>query len=78
MEQSAGAETPGAMRRFTYYRWHGTPHLYYSKYSQAQLASFAAAVTRTRAAATWCVFDNTARHAAWNDALEFMAALQAL
>ncbi len=31
---------------------------------------------RTRATETWCVFDNTARHAAWDDALQFMATLR--
>jgi uncharacterized protein YecE (DUF72 family) len=50
--------------------------MYYSKYSQAQLAIFAAAVERTKATEAWCVFDNTARHAAWDDALQFMAALR--
>lgn len=70
-----GAEAPGGLRRFAYFRWHGSPRLYYSKYSEAQLAIFAAAVTRTKATDTWCVFDNTARYAAWDDALQFMAAL---
>jgi uncharacterized protein YecE (DUF72 family) len=72
----AGAELPGGARRFAYFRWHGAPRLYYSKYSQAQLAIFAAMVKKAKAAETWCVFDNTARHAAWDDALEFMAALR--
>jgi uncharacterized protein YecE (DUF72 family) len=71
-----GAEAPGGLRRFAYFRWHGAPRLYYSKYSEAQLAAFAAAVTRTNAIESWCVFDNTARHAAWDDALQFMAALR--
>jgi hypothetical protein len=26
----------------------------------------------------WCIFDNTARHAAWDDALQFLHALRAL
>ena len=39
-------------------------------------ATFAAAVTKAKATETWCVFDNTARHAAWDDALQFMAALR--
>jgi uncharacterized protein YecE (DUF72 family) len=73
-----GAEAPGGMRRFAYFRWHGAPYLYYSKYSDAQLAAFAEAVTRTKAAETWCVFDNTARYAAWDDALQLTAALRAL
>jgi uncharacterized protein YecE (DUF72 family) len=64
------------VRRFAYFRWHGSPRLYYSKYSEAQLATFAAAVTKAKVTETWCVFDNTARHAAWDDALQFMAALR--
>jgi uncharacterized protein YecE (DUF72 family) len=71
-----GAEAPGGSRRFAYFRWHGAPRLYYSKYSEAQLASFAATVAEAKASDTWCVFDNTARHAAWDDALQFMAALE--
>jgi uncharacterized protein YecE (DUF72 family) len=71
-----GAEAPGGARRFAYFRWHGAPHLYYSKYSEARLAAFAAAVRRTNASEIWCVFDNTARHAAWDDALNFAAALR--
>jgi uncharacterized protein YecE (DUF72 family) len=73
-----GAEAPGGERRFAYFRWHGSPRMYYSKYSQAQLASFAATVRKTKAMETWCIFDNTARHAAWDDALQFVAALRAM
>jgi uncharacterized protein YecE (DUF72 family) len=71
----AGADLPGGAQRFAYFRWHGAPRLYYSKYSEAQLAAFAATVTSSKAAEIWCVFDNTARHAAWDDALQFVAAL---
>jgi uncharacterized protein YecE (DUF72 family) len=71
-----GAEIPGGARRFAYFRWHGAPHLYYSKYSEARLAAFVATVRATKASEVWCVFDNTARHAAWDDALKFVAALQ--
>ena len=71
-----GAEVPGGARRFAYFRWHGSPHLYYSKYPDSQLAAFAAAVNKAKATETWCVFDNTARHAAWDDALKFMAAFR--
>jgi len=71
-----GAEAPGGVRRFAYFRWHGSPRLYYSKYSVTQLATFAAAVMNTKATETWCVFDNTARYAAWDDALHFMTELQ--
>jgi uncharacterized protein YecE (DUF72 family) len=49
--------------------------MYYSKYSATQLAAFAATVRKTKSTETWCIFDNTARHAAWDDALQFVAAL---
>jgi uncharacterized protein YecE (DUF72 family) len=71
-----GAETPGGAPRFAYFRWHGAPRMYYSKYSEEQLAAFAATVRDSEAAEIWCVFDNTARHAAWGDALQFTAALR--
>jgi uncharacterized protein YecE (DUF72 family) len=72
------AEAPGGVRRFAYFRWHGSPRLYCSKYSDAQLAIFAATVRKANARDTWCIFDNTARHAAWDDALQFSNALRAL
>jgi uncharacterized protein YecE (DUF72 family) len=71
-----GAEAAGGVRRFGYFRWHGSPRLYYSKYSEVQLTAFAETVTSTKATDIWCVFDNTARHAAWDDALQFMAVLR--
>lgn len=72
-----GAQIPGGARRLAYFRWHGSPRLYYSKYSQQQRAAFAAAVIEAKAAKTWCIFDNTARHAAWDDALQFIELLRA-
>ena len=71
-----GAELPGGAPAFAYFRWHGTPHVYYSKYSDEQLAVFAAMIRRSKAVDIWCVFDNTARHAAWDDALQFKEALR--
>jgi uncharacterized protein YecE (DUF72 family) len=71
-----GADVPAGARRFAYFRWHGAPRLYYSKYSQARLAAFADTVASNKAAENWCVFDNTAHHAAWNDALQFISLLQ--
>jgi uncharacterized protein YecE (DUF72 family) len=72
----SGAETPGGACRFAYFRWHGAPRLYYSKYEESQLDIFAARAASGHAIETWCVFDNTARHAAWDDALQFMSALR--
>jgi uncharacterized protein YecE (DUF72 family) len=72
----AGAELPAGMRRFAYFRWHGSPRVYYSKYAAAQIDSFAATVRNSHASDIWCVFDNTARYAAWDDALLFAIALR--
>jgi uncharacterized protein YecE (DUF72 family) len=70
-----GAGVAAGARRFAYFRWHGSPRMYYSKYSAAQLADFAATIRKAKALETWCVFDNTAQYAAWDDALQFKAAL---
>jgi uncharacterized protein YecE (DUF72 family) len=67
------AKRPGGNRDFAYFRWHGSPRKYYSRYSQAQLAAFAAEVTAVGSASTWCIFDNTARHAAWDNAKSFLS-----
>jgi uncharacterized protein YecE (DUF72 family) len=72
----AGADNPGGATRVAYYRWHGSPRMYYSAYSDAQLTAFAARVRSRTAAQTWCIFDNTADHAAWADALRFKACLR--
>jgi uncharacterized protein YecE (DUF72 family) len=68
-----GAELPAGAPRFAYFRWHGAPRMYYSKYSEIQLAAFAASVRNCKADAVWCIFDNTVGHAAWGDAQRFMA-----
>ena len=71
----AVAAEAGGKRRFAYYRWHGSPRMYYSKYTDAQLLAFAAGLNRTRAKETWCIFDNTARYHAWDDALRLAGLL---
>jgi len=47
--------------------------MYYSKYSDAQLAALAVKVKLSDAKEIWCMFDNTARYAAWDDALRFIS-----
>jgi uncharacterized protein YecE (DUF72 family) len=69
------AERPGGARDFAYFRWHGSPQKYYSSYSTAQLDTLAAAV-RAEHGESWCVFDNTARHAAWDNAYSLRKLLQ--
>lgn len=67
----AGAGEPGGWKGFAYYRWHGSPRIYYSRYDAAALD-----ILRDRLAAeqardhpVWCVFDNTAEGWAFGDAL---------
>ena len=71
-----GAGISGGARNFAYYRWHGSPKMYYSKYTLGQLAAFAAQLEKAGAKDSWCIFDNTARHAAWDDALRFLSLMR--
>jgi uncharacterized protein YecE (DUF72 family) len=68
---------PGGNPRFVYFRWHGSPHIYYSCYSNLQLNNFAAQVNLWRRRRTWCIFDNTARYEAWGNAISFARRLEA-
>jgi uncharacterized protein YecE (DUF72 family) len=72
-----GAGEPGGWKRLAYYRWHGSPRIYYSDYDAAALASLRRRLTHDRARdiPIWCIFDNTAAGAALGNALELMRAL---
>jgi len=65
------AAQPGGEGRWAYWRWHGSPHMYYDSYDNERLRSLAAEL---RDAARpkrvpWCIFDNTtAGHAIANAA----------
>ena len=67
------AAVPGGARDWSYWRWHGSPRMYYSEYGDARLAALAAAIQARRDRETWCVFDNTASGAATRDALSLAA-----
>jgi uncharacterized protein YecE (DUF72 family) len=60
---SSFAEAPA------YIRLHGSPEIYYSRYSPEQIAEYAALLGPQ----SWCVFDNTASGAAIENALEMLA-----
>ncbi|HXC55270.1 MAG TPA: DUF72 domain-containing protein [Rhizomicrobium sp.] len=68
----ARAQAPGGDRRVVYFRWHGSPRVYYSNYETGRLAVLAARLREARAggADTWCIFDNTALGAATENALQ--------
>ena len=60
-------------KAFSYLRLHGRPHTYHSAYSSRYLCDLAGRLKPVSSAAdaqTWCIFDNTARGAAWPDALK--------
>lgn len=63
------ANLPGGDRSVAYFRWHGSPKMYYSSYSNEKLILLSMTMQRAVASEVWCVFDNTARHAAWENAL---------
>jgi uncharacterized protein YecE (DUF72 family) len=66
-----GADEPGGWRGLAYYRWHGTPRVYYSDYDAGALHALheQLAERRRQAVPTWCIFDNTASGAALGNAL---------
>jgi uncharacterized protein YecE (DUF72 family) len=71
-----GAGEPGGRQGLAYYRWHGSPRIYYSDYDAAALASLKQRLTGDRTRSVWCIFDNTAAGAALGNALELARSLQ--
>jgi uncharacterized protein YecE (DUF72 family) len=70
--QPAGWMGSKAVPAAAYYRLHGTPRVYWSRYTEEQLRHWAAELQRTRHhAETWVIFDNTAAGCAIENALEF-------
>jgi uncharacterized protein YecE (DUF72 family) len=68
----AGMRTDTAIRRDAtgYYRWHGSPRMYWSRYEGDWLAARAAEIARwPESTDVWCVFDNMAAGAAADNAL---------
>jgi uncharacterized protein YecE (DUF72 family) len=61
-----------------YYRWHGSPRIYYSRYDSERVEQLAAELRAHAESVTevWCIFDNTAEGAAFINAFELIDALQ--
>jgi uncharacterized protein YecE (DUF72 family) len=69
------ALVPGGWRGITYYRLHGSPRKYWSRYPPERVARWSAELSAARQSSeAWCIFDNTASGSAIENALE-MAAL---
>jgi uncharacterized protein YecE (DUF72 family) len=71
------AAVPGGCGHNGYFRWHGSPRMYYSAYNEQALGELA---TRLLALAehgngAWCIFDNTADGAALRNALSLVELL---
>lgn len=66
-----GAGEAGGDRSLAYFRWHGSPRIYYSDYDAEALAALRQRVHahRIACAEVWCIFDNTASGAALGNAL---------
>jgi len=64
------AAAPGGWPGLVYHRLHGSPEVYYSAYKAEYVADLAKRIARLAASAeAWCIFDNTARGEATNNAL---------
>jgi uncharacterized protein YecE (DUF72 family) len=70
----AGGDVPGGWLGVAYYRLHGAPRKYWSKYERGYLEQLAAALRRLPPSTeVWCVFDNTASGAALENAWDLQA-----
>ena len=65
------AAAPGGWKEVVYYRWHGSPKMYYSAYDDRALQRLAQEIRRSPAE-VWCIFDNTGAGAAVANALTLM------
>jgi uncharacterized protein YecE (DUF72 family) len=65
------AAVPGGWPRVAYFRLHGSPRKYWSRYGENDIVTLATTVrSLSTAEEVWCVFDNTASGAAIENAWE--------
>jgi uncharacterized protein YecE (DUF72 family) len=66
-----GGGEPGGWTGLAYFRWHGSPRIYYSDYDETALAALRERLDAQRepGVRTWCILDNTAIGAALGNAL---------
>jgi uncharacterized protein YecE (DUF72 family) len=65
-----GADAPGGWDGLAYYRLHGSPRKYWSRYTRADIERLAQVTACVPGA--WCIFDNTASGAAIENALDLL------
>lgn len=73
------AIVPAGCKQNFYFRWHGSPRMYYSAYDECVLADLARRLlaANKKARCVWCIFDNTADGAALKNALSLRQMLEA-
>lgn len=71
------AAKPGGWQEAVYYRLHGSPKMYYSRYSTEQIDTYADRLEKAAmdAEEVWCIFDNTAEFHATENALYLLERL---
>ena len=73
-----GSDVPGGWNGILYYRLHGSPRKYWSRYTSDYVKALEQALRETPASVdAWCVFDNTASGAALENACELHDSLTA-
>jgi uncharacterized protein YecE (DUF72 family) len=74
---AANANLPGGWEGIGYFRLHGAPRTYWSRYDAQYLRRLAVALRRiSESADVWCLFDNTASGAAIENAWELQQILR--
>jgi uncharacterized protein YecE (DUF72 family) len=72
-----GAHAPGGWDGIAYFRLHGAPRMYWSRYDASYLLRLANLARQISASVdVWCVFDNTASGAAMDNAWELQQLLR--
>src|SRR5687767_7177919 len=68
------ASAPAGWPHLAYFRLHGSPRTYWSRYGENDIETLAMTIRRLATAAeVWCVFDNTASGAAIENALDLVS-----
>jgi uncharacterized protein YecE (DUF72 family) len=71
-----GADRPGGWNGLVYFRLHGSPRKYWSRYPTDYIDALGRTLrTLPASAEAWCIFDNTASGAALENAWQLQAAL---
>jgi uncharacterized protein YecE (DUF72 family) len=72
------AADPAGCQKTCYFRWHGSPRVYYSGYADETLRELATRLQSLTAVAqdVWCIFDNTAAGEAIRNALTVQSLTQ--